>query len=322
MGLRVEQLFNVDGTILITGETGTGKSFLARQIHKESARSHLDFAEVNLATLSDTLLESELFGHVKGSFTGAVSDRKGYCESVGSGTLFLDEISELSIQGQMKLLRILEERRFTPVGSCKSLPFRGRIIVATNRDLKKLVGEGKFREDLFYRLQIFTFELKPLRERRLELNALIDSFFSHFKKIMYKPNLNIEPGCRLYLENYLWPGNIRQLKNCMEYLVACSQNHVRVNNLPDWIKETEVIVSMGELQEHIVIDMLPENYYMALEIFEKFFLKSVLRKNRGKINNSALLMGISKATLIAKARKYAINTMQLRADAMVFKNIA
>jgi two-component system response regulator PilR (NtrC family) len=209
-------------SVLITGESGTGKELVARAIHLSSLRSDQPIVAVNCGAFTDTLLESELFGHVKGSFTNAIADRKGVFEMADRGTLFLDEVGELSMPTQVKLLRILETRTFRPVGGAKDIRVDVRFITATNRNLSQMVAEGQFREDLFYRLNVIPIELPPLRERKDDIPLLAGHFLSQFAKRMNKPVVGMEEAVIDRLLSHSWPGNVRELENTIERAVALS----------------------------------------------------------------------------------------------------
>src|SRR5713226_9436346 len=203
-------------TVLITGESGTGKELVARAIHWKSSRSGQPFLPVNCAALAEGVLESEVFGHVKGSFTGATVDRPGILVSAREGTVLLDEIGEISPSMQVKLLRVLQERRVKPVGSSSEVPFQARVLAATNRHLESEVKAGRFREDLYYRLNVITIELPPLRKRREDIPALANFFLEQMKEELGKPGLKFSPGTLALLESYSFPGNVRQLENIVE----------------------------------------------------------------------------------------------------------
>jgi transcriptional regulator with PAS, ATPase and Fis domain len=285
----------LDKNILLLGETGTGKSTLAKRIHQESTRHEELFHKVNLATLSDNLLESELFGHKKGSFTGAYKDKIGHCQAVANGTLFLDEIGELSANGQKKLLSLLEEGTFTPVGSTDVIKFRGRVIAATNKDLEMEVSKGNFREDLYFRLLTFSHKLKPIRENKMKIDEILS-----LKKFEYKSNgkeKKLTPDLKFFLKSYSWPGNIRQLISCLDYLYLMSGDEtIGKEHLPQWVCINDLVEAPVAL------------YKNALESFEKQYLTAMLEKNDGKVNQTSRNIQISKSTLIAKIRKYGINT--------------
>jgi two-component system, NtrC family, response regulator PilR len=203
-------------TVLITGESGTGKELVARAIHWKSSRSGQPFLPVNCAALAEGVLESELFGHIKGAFTGATVDRAGILVSAGGGSVFLDEIGEISPAMQVKLLRVLQERRVKPVGSSEEIPFEARVLAATNRNLETEVKSGRFREDLYYRLNVIAIELPPLRKRREDIGMLANFFLDRMKETLGRPELNLSPATLELLEAYSFPGNVRQLENIIE----------------------------------------------------------------------------------------------------------
>src|SRR6478736_3500618 len=219
-------------TILITGETGTGKELIANAIHAHSARAEHPFVPVHSGSVPPDLLESALFGHVKGAFTGAVSSRKGYFEVADQGTIFFDEIGTISLETQTKLLRVIQEREFMPLGSAETIRVDVRIVAATNADLKKLVEEGKFREDLYYRLNVINLALPPLRERKEDIPLLIDHFFVKYCRENEKyldplgrATLRFEPEALQFLMDYAWPGNVRELENVVERAVVLASTN-------------------------------------------------------------------------------------------------
>ena len=242
----VTQVAPSRATILITGETGTGKELIAKAIHAHSARSDYPFVPVNSGSVPADLLESALFGHVKGAFTGAVTSRKGYFETANKGTIFFDEVGTISPETQAKLLRVIQEREFMPVGSNETVKVDVRIIAATNAELKKLVEEGRFREDLYYRLNVINLALPPLRERKEDVPPLVEYFFTKYsrenEKFMDsdgKSALRFEPDALQLLMDYNWPGNVRELENAVERaVVLASQSTVPVDVLPDSILES------------------------------------------------------------------------------------
>ena len=219
----VDRVAPTDSTILITGESGTGKELIARAVHFGSLRAEQPFVPVNCGAFAETLLESELFGHIKGSFTNAIADRKGVFESADRGTLFLDEVGELTMPTQVKLLRVLETRSFKPVGGTKETKVDVRIIAATNRNLAQMAIEGQFREDLYYRLNVIPIELPPLRERKEDIPLLAGHFLAKFAKRMGKQIAKIDDAVIERLVAYAWPGNVRQLENTIERAVALSR---------------------------------------------------------------------------------------------------
>ena len=295
-------LLEAKGPILLLGETGTGKSTFARFLHEKKNCSR-PFLIAHLATINENIIEGELFGYTKGSFTGAFSNKIGYLEAVKEGTLFLDEISELSLSSQKKLLYLLEEKEFSPLGSYEKKKFKGRIIAATNRDLKRMVLEKSFREDLYYRLAVFCYELDPIRVNELKKIDLIKSYFESFKKIYDKEKLRLSGDCMSYLTIYDWPGNIREIKNCMEFMVSAANGQsTSLNDLPKWLcypERTKVVLIDSKKPEM--------DFYAAKSHFEKRFFESVLGKNKGQVNKTAREIGVSKTTLIAKIKKYGIS---------------
>ncbi len=295
MNFAKKKLYGIKSTILITGETGCGKSTLAREIHRSSARKDFEFITANLATTSESLFESELFGHRRGAFTGAITDKLGFCDLADKGTLFLDEIGELSLSSQKKLLYLLEEKKFIPVGGCKERRFEGRIIAATNQNLHLMVAKGEFRRDLYFRLRIFEYRIPSLRSDAMELKRL-------YTKMLYSKGITREHREWGKLEkifsNYSWPGNIRELINCVEYYSV-------IGELPYWIMDKNY-------DSNNSVSNVDSTYNKALECFEKKFFHNVIIKNGGAINKTARIIKISKTTLITKLKKYGIDYGKLR----------
>jgi DNA-binding NtrC family response regulator len=243
----VAQVAASRATILITGETGTGKELIANAIHAHSARAEHPFVPVHSGSVPPDLLESALFGHVKGAFTGAVTSRKGYFETANRGTIFFDEIGTISLETQTKLLRVIQEREFMPLGSTDTVKVDVRIVAATNADLKKLVEEGKFREDLYYRLNVINLALPPLRERKEDIPALVEHFFTKYCRENDKflgedgrSRLSFEPEAMQILMDHSWPGNVRELENVVERaVVLASHTTVPIDVLPDHLLEAK-----------------------------------------------------------------------------------
>ncbi|HUF77109.1 MAG TPA: sigma-54 dependent transcriptional regulator [Longimicrobiales bacterium] len=234
---RVVQIAPVHSTVLVTGESGTGKELVARGIHALSPRKHEPFIAVNVAALSETLLESELFGHEKGAFTGAIDSRRGLFELANGGTIFLDEIGEMPVTTQTKLLRVLEQREFHRVGGEKVVRVDVRVIAATNQDLRQLVAMGEFRRDLFFRLNVLSIELPPLRERRADIPVLVESFVREASERHDRRFPGISPEAMQMLESYQWPGNIRELRNLVESMVVLAPGRViRPEDIPDEVR--------------------------------------------------------------------------------------
>lgn len=317
MCLTLEDLYRVRGTILLMGETGTGKSFLARQIHEHSLLKDRPFITCHLASLHEELIESELFGHKKGAFTGAYKDKLGQLELVGEGTLFLDEIADLSLTAQKKLLWPLEERLFQPVGAIQKRSFKGRIMAATNHNIPKMIKEGRFRQDLWERLKVFCYTIPPLRENPDHLNQMIYYFLHVFKKEWGKKEITLSPQGYEALINYSWPGNVREVRNAMEYSITLAKGPlIQEDHLPPWITEDSSLDTTQDTRHNessiLQLEKLPINYTEALKVFDQYYLGLILKKFNGRINYTAHQLQISKATLIAKAKKYGINTWALR----------
>lgn len=221
----IETVAEVPSTVLIFGESGTGKELVARAIHDLSPRAEKPFVSINCGAFTETLLESELFGYVKGAFTGANTNRKGLFEAANNGTIFLDEIGEMSLAMQVKLLRVLQEKRVRPVGAHEEIAVNARVIGATNRDLRKMSDEGTFREDLFYRISVIPIELPPLRERRDDIPMLVDHFVTKFSEMTGR-TIGVSPNTLAMLENYAWHGNVRELEHTIERAVALERTDV------------------------------------------------------------------------------------------------
>ena len=315
MNLEIlKKMYNLNAPLLLCGETGTGKSRLAKIIFDKSEIHKDKFITLHLASIKEELFESELFGHKKGAFTGAIENKNGYLKEVGCGTLFIDEIGELTLDAQKKLLYLLEERKYAPVGSVFTDEFKGRIIMATNRNLQKMLAQGELREDLYYRLMVFQLELAPLRTNKIDLNKKIIKFLTYYKSLHQKPAINFSSELKDFLENYHWRGNVRELKNCIEYLVVMSNSEeVTLAHLPFWINQKTLEYSSEE--------ELVGNYSLDMERFEAKYLKKMLESNEGKINQTARNIKLSKVSLINKAKKYQINTHKMRLTAYEAENV-
>lgn len=275
-------------TVLLTGESGTGKEVIARLIHDRSGRTGY-FVPVHCAALASTLLESELFGYEKGAFTGASERRKGRFELADHGTIFLDEIGEIDAATQVKLLRVLESRSFERVGGTETVKVDVRLIAATNRDLRKMVAEKSFREDLFYRLSVVNLELPPLRERREEIPVLIHRFIAEFARDNQREVDGIEPDALARLVHYNWPGNIRELRNCIECMVVLAKGRkLSVADIPENIREARPVVPEEKTKE------LPVGTFEATE---RELIEKALAECNGNRTAAAKLLGISRRTL-------------------------
>jgi NtrC-family two-component system response regulator AlgB len=277
-----------DATILITGESGTGKSILARRIHELSPRKQGPFVEVACTTLSEHLLESELFGHVRGSFTGAIKDKAGRLEAAEGGTVFLDEIGDLSPELQSKLLRFLQDKTFERVGGAQTLRIDARIIAATNQSLEQAVREKRFREDLYYRINVIEIRIPPLRDRPGEIVPLAEHFIERAALVHHKPGLTLSAEARAALAAYSWPGNVRELRNAIERAVILSRaNSVTLTDLPD----------------KIVAEPRRSDGAPTLEELERRHIEMVLEQ-AVTLEEAADMLGINVATLWRKRRKY------------------
>ena len=298
----VERIAESDSTALITGESGTGKELIARAIHYNSNRVDHSFVAINCGAIPSELLESELFGHVKGAFTGAISNRIGRFEMADGGTIFLDEIGDLEPALQVKILRALQERSFEPVGGTKSINVNVRVIAATNKNLEDLVRDGKFREDLFYRLNVIPMVIPALRERKPDIPLLMNHFMEQFNKNKGKRLTGITPEAMDCLVNYAWPGNIRELENLVERLaILKGQGMVDINDLPARYRP----MSAGATAAGASFD-LPEDgmdFNSAVDRFENSLILRALEKTGWNRNQAALLLRLNRTTLVEKIKK-------------------
>lgn len=304
----IYKLSKVDTTVLIRGENGTGKELVAKAIHFNSAKKSGPFVAINCGAIPENLMESELFGHEKGAFTGAIERKIGKFQLANNGTLFLDEIGELKPEMQVKLLRALQEKKFTPVGSNREVKTNARIIAATNRNLEKMMEDQDFREDLFYRLNVMPIFLPPLRERSDDIPELALSFLEKFSKTHAKAIHSIEPECLDLMKKYRWPGNIRELENVIERAFIIENSQVMtVSSLPENMRS----LSKPKSEATSVIDTVSSSGPLDFELFkeqaEKDFIVSALKANKGKINQTVAQANIPKNTLLRKIRKYNIN---------------
>ncbi|EFI33304.1 two component, sigma54 specific, transcriptional regulator, Fis family [Desulfonatronospira thiodismutans ASO3-1] len=289
-------------TVLITGESGTGKELIARAIHYSSPRREGPFISINCMSLSPGVLESELFGHEKGSFTGATAMKKGRFELADGGTLFLDEVGELSQDLQVKLLRVLQEKAFERVGGSRTIHADIRLVAATNKDLKQAVEKGEFREDLYYRLNVVGINLPPLRERREDIPVLVAHFMQKFSSENQQELKKFAPEALEYLTAYEWPGNVRQLENVVERcMVLASREEIGVEDLPSEIKDEEA-------QFKSAVDLLPVELELSgtLEKIEAALIRRALVKSGFVQVKAAELLNISKSLLQYKLKKYNI----------------
>lgn len=308
----VERLSRVNTSVLIRGENGTGKELVARAIHFNSTRKDGPFVAVNCAAIPENLIESELFGHEKGAFTGADQRKIGKFQYAAAGTLFLDEIGDTSLATQVKLLRVLQEHTFTPVGSNREVRTDVRIIAATNRDLEKAIKEGAFREDLYYRLSVMPIFLPPLRERKEDIPALVHHFMERFNAEHRAKITAITPEALSMLENFHWPGNIRELENAIEHaFVVETSTQLTYFSLPEYIRKTSrragPTPTLGARTAQFTDAITAMDWEKGKEAFEREFIIQALRANRGRINLTAEIANIPKNTLLRKIKKYSIN---------------
>jgi len=298
----ISKLAHSDSTVLITGESGTGKELAARAIHEISPRREQAFVPVNCGAIPEELLESELFGHVRGAFTGAVNARQGRFQLAHGGTLFLDEIGEMSPKLQVKLLRVLQEREFEPVGSDHAVQVDVRVVTATNQDLRVAVHEGKFRNDLFYRLNVLPLELPPLRHREGDIGLLIRHFLNLHGRRKGKEMLAVDPTAMTALEKYRWPGNVREVENLIERLVVLSENGmVRTDDLPDYVINNSI--PQHQSSARVTLPEQGVDLDGVLERIENGFIEQALQRSRGNKTIAAELLKLNRTTLIERLRK-------------------
>ena len=297
----IEKVAETDSTILILGESGTGKELVARTIHYNSPRKNKPLIPINCGAIPETLLESELFGHEKGAFTGASATRIGRFELADGGTIFLDEIGDMSPTLQVKLLRVLQQREFERVGGVRTIKVDVRIIAATNIDLEHAVHEGKFREDLYYRLNVIPVVIPPLRERADDIPLLMDHFLSHFNKTKKRDIKGFSPAAMDILISYPWPGNIRELENLVERLIILKGNGtICPDDLPDkFISHT--LNNEGAL--HITLPETGVNLKDVVEEFENNLILQAMQKAQGVKNKAAQLLSLNRTTLVEKLKK-------------------
>ena len=310
----IEKISDTDCTVLITGESGTGKELIARTIHFNSPRAQKPFIPVNCAAIPASLLESELFGHEKGAFTGAFSTRIGRFELANHGTLFLDEIGDLDPSLQAKLLRAIQEKEFERVGGVKTIKVDVRIIAATNRDLEELTRIGKFRDDLFYRLNVVQIHIPPLRERREDIPLLLDYYINEFSKKMKRNPFEFTAEAMEHLINYNWPGNVRELRNLVESLMILVRgNRVNVSDLPERFltrsqyPESIKITEREELEHYLLQGKDEINLEKTLYRIEKSLILRALKKAKGTKSKAAKLLGIKRTTLIEKLKRMGLD---------------
>ncbi len=296
----IRKIAPTNSTVLITGESGTGKELVAKAIHNLSLRKNATFSAVNCAAIPETLIESELFGYEKGAFTGASTSKQGIVGASNGGTLFLDEISELSLAVQAKLLRLIQNKEFKPLGSSAIINVDIRIIAATNKIIEQEIKNGKFREDLYYRLNVIPIQIPPLRERKTDIPVLIEHFFKKYNSIHSKHINKIEDDAVSLLLKYSWPGNVRQLESVIERTVLLTEgNTITKDNLPLEVKVTPIEINKYEFD-------LPETGINFYEL-EREILVKAMKKSDGVITKAANILGMSYRTLQYRLEKFGIN---------------
>lgn len=339
----IGKLAQVNTPVLIRGESGTGKELVARAIHYNGPRKDEKFVTINLAAIPENLIESELFGHEKGAFTGASERKIGKFQFADGGTLFLDEIGDVSPTMQVKLLRVLQEGTFTPVGSNREIKADVRVIAASHKPFEKMIEDGSFREDLFYRLNVLPVYLPPLRERTSDIPYLVDYYVKYFNNVHNLQISGLDDDAMAIMKGHDWPGNIRELRNVIEHsFIIESGDIIKANSLPENIRksastdignnESQAIIDYDEIKDSVLTDAGQDerlvasaggyqfvfaateidgemrlNFSQAKDIFEKEFIVQALKINNGKINQTALKANIPKKTLLRKIEKYEIN---------------
>ena len=304
--IKVEQVAPTSSTVLLRGETGTGKELVAHAVHINSPRESGPFVKVNCAALSPGVLESELFGHEKGAFTGAVARRPGRFELADGGTLFLDEVGDLPMEVQIKLLRALQEREFERVGGTETLKVDVRVVSATNRDLETLISEGKFREDLYYRLNVFPIHLPPLRERTDDIPRLVEHFVAKFSRTTGKPVRGFSPEALAQLAGYHWPGNVRELENAVERaIIICKGPEVLAADL-EFGRRAGTAPGLGAVAPAAAAALAGRPLSARLLEEEKREIMAAIDRNGGNIAGASRALGINRSTLYYRLRKHGL----------------
>jgi transcriptional regulator with PAS, ATPase and Fis domain len=305
---RMARIVKTDSTVLITGESGTGKELVAKAIHYNGSRKHKPFVAVNCGAIPESLLESELFGHVRGAFTGAIRDKAGKFEAANHGTIFLDEIGTMPQHLQSKLLRVLQDQEVERVGSNKPLKLDVRVLSATNCDLDQQVRQGQFREDLFYRLNVIPLHLPPLRERRQDIMALVGVFLEKFSRLMGHSHMTISRRALEALEQHAWPGNVRELENLVERLVALTEGDViHVEDLPP------ELCGQGVVSGDVCLELTESGMDMvaAISAIERGLITRALELSGGVKARAATLLGINRTTLVEKMKRMGMGEAEL-----------
>jgi DNA-binding NtrC family response regulator len=292
----IERVTNLNAAVLVTGESGTGKELIARAIHNMGSRVNRPFVAVSCGAIPETLFEAELFGHEKGAYTGTVGAREGYFEQAADGTLFLDEIGDLTLYTQVKLLRVLQQMEFNRLGSTRLIPLRARLIFATHQDLAKRVAEGKFRQDLYYRINVMRIESPPLQEHAEDIPQIARYFLHHYGQIFQKPMDDIEPDALALLQGYLWPGNVRELENVMQRAIILAPGTIvraedlSLNMLEDDVADIDDVVDIADYQPAGSFERQLRDYKVKLAV-------AAVRENNGNKTLAARSLCISRAYL-------------------------
>ena len=298
----IERVANSDSTVIVYGESGTGKEMVAKAIHQSSTRKDKPFVAINCGAIPENLLESELFGHVKGAFTGATNPKAGKFELANGGIIFLDEIGDMSSDLQVKVLRVLEEREFERVGGSKTINVDIRIIAATHRNLEEEVKKGNFREDLFYRLEVIPINLPPLRERKKDIPHLINYFLEILNEKTKKNVRKITEDALLIMKNYNWPGNVRELRNVMERLIVLARtDEITLIDIPKKLRSDE---TRNEIMPDIDISQDGICLNSAVSDFEKALIVKSLEKSNWVKNKAAKLLQLNRTTLVEKIKRH------------------
>jgi two-component system response regulator AtoC len=306
---EIDKIAGADVTVLITGESGTGKEVVAREIHARSGKRAEPFVAVNIGGIHEALMESELFGHEKGAFTGAISRKQGLFELAGNGCLFLDEIGEMPASLQVKLLRVLQERKIRRLGGVSDIPVMARIISATNRNLEELVKEGKFREDLYYRINVFRVEMPPLRDRREDIPQLAEHLVQKLALRMGRAAPELSAATLPHLSAYPWPGNIRELENVLERaLIFCDGIEIMERDLA--LRSAPSLLTLQE-PETRPADTVPDAVYdiRSLESMEREAIRAALLRCQGNRTKVAEELGVSRKTILNKIKAYGFETL-------------
>jgi two-component system nitrogen regulation response regulator NtrX len=305
---KIKRVGPTHAWVLVTGENGTGKELIARGLHAYSERASKPMIEVNCAAIPNELIESELFGHRKGAFTGAHKDRRGKFEMADGGTLFLDEIGDMSLNAQAKVLRLLQEQRFERVGGSQPMQVDVRVIAATNKDLEKEIEHGRFREDLFYRLNVIHFHATPLRERKEDIPLMADEFIKEMSLAQGQEPKKLSPEVYKVFHRYQWPGNVRELKNVIESLmILAPDTEISVKHLPERMLSHESVQENGEdLESPDPWNTFGGNLREAKLEFEKEFILRKLKENSGNITKTAQEIGVERSNLHKKIKFYGI----------------